>query len=594
MQKYSVNQYLISNILSNVQTGQIAIPEIQRPFVWDSVKVRDLMDSLYKGYPIGYIITWKNPDVRLKDGSKSAGKQILIDGQQRVTALRAAILGESVINKEYKEIKIKISFNPQTSEFATLTPAISNDSTWIADISEFLRSEDLFKVVRDYLSANPTVDQKTTQDNFQQLLSIKSKQIGCIDLMEDLDIETVTEIFIRINSKGVVLSQADFAMSKIASMSDRGVNLRKLVDYFCHLSQEPKFFKHIKDNDIEFGNTDFLPSIAWLQSANDALYDPEYTDVIRVAFTKNFQRGKLSDLVSLLSGRNFETREYEDEIAQDTLAKLEKGVLEFVNQVNFERFVMIIKSAGFVDSSLISSGAALNFSYILYLYLREQGMNPGDLEHYVKRWFVLSQLRGRYSGSSESIFDYDIKKISELGIVEYLNTTESSDLSDGFWDVGLVSELDKAIISSPFLSVFFASQVHGNDPGFLSTDITVRDMIIHRGDIHHLFPKKYLQQKYQNRSDYNQIANFVYAQQEINIKIADKAPKEYFTQLKEQIETGSLRYGDITNNAKFEENLSRHCIPKEIMEMELEDYPKFLELRRVLMAKKIKEYYYSL
>ena len=221
-------------------------------------------------------------------------------------------------------------------------------------------------------------------------------------------------------------------------------------------------------------------------------------------------------------------------------------------------------------------------------------MNPGDIEHYVKRWFVLSQLRGRYSGSSESIFDYDIKKISELGIVEYLNTTESSDLSDGFWDVGLVSELDKAIISSPFLSVFFASQVHGNDPGFLSTDITVRDMIIHRGDIHHLFPKKYLQQKYQNRSDYNQIANFVYAQQEINIKIADKAPKEYFEQLKEQIETGNLKYGDITDNSKFEENLSRHCIPKEIMGMELEDYPKFLELRRVLMAKKIKEYYFSL
>ena len=99
MQKYSVNQHLIETILSFVKAGDIAIPEIQRPFVWDSSKVRDLMDSLYQGYPIGYVIAWRNPNVRLKDGSLSEGKKILIDGQQRVTALTAAILGEYVVNK---------------------------------------------------------------------------------------------------------------------------------------------------------------------------------------------------------------------------------------------------------------------------------------------------------------------------------------------------------------------------------------------------------------------------------------------------------------------------------------------------------------
>lgn len=108
MQKYQVNQTLIESLLTAVKDGAIAIPEIQRPFVWDSTKVRDLMDSLYQGFPIGYLITWRNPDVRLKDGKMSDGKKILIDGQQRVTALcRLTILGEYVIDKTYQDIKDK-------------------------------------------------------------------------------------------------------------------------------------------------------------------------------------------------------------------------------------------------------------------------------------------------------------------------------------------------------------------------------------------------------------------------------------------------------------------------------------------------------
>ena len=593
-QKYSVNQYLISNILSEVQQGQITIPEIQRPFVWDSIKVRDLMDSLYQGYPIGYIITWKNPNVRLKDGSQSAGKKILIDGQQRVTALRAAILGEKVINKEYKEVRIIISFNPQTEEFATLTPAITKDSKWIADISEFLQSEDIFEIVEKYMEQNPEADRKKIQTSVQNLLSIKNKQIGFIDLAEDLDIDVVTEIFIRINSKGVVLSQADFAMSKISSMDNGGANVRKLIDYFCHLSIEPKFFKYVSENDKDFSATPYLGHIEWLKNTNDNLYDPDYTDVIRVAFTKNFERGKIADLVSLLSGRNFETREYEESIAIESLEKLKNGIMDFTKQVNFERFIMIIKSAGFIDPSMISSGASLNFAYVLYLKLKEQGLESGKIEKLVKRWFLLSILTGRYSGSPESVFDFDIKKFVELGAEEYIKNTEASVLSDGFWSVGLVTELNKAVVSSPFLNVFFASQVYDNDEGFLSTDITVRDMIIHRGDIHHVFPKNLLRKKYDSKTEYNQIANFVYAQQEINIPIGDKSPDIYMKEMLDQCETKKIKYGNITDKDQLMENLKKHCIPAAIFEMNIENYHEFLEERRKLMAEKIKKYYKGL
>jgi uncharacterized protein with ParB-like and HNH nuclease domain len=218
MQKYSVNQYLINNILSWVQAEEIAIPEIQRPFVWDTIKVRDLMDSLYKGFPIGYIIAWKNPDVRLKDGTTSSGKKVLVDGQQRTMALQAAILGKEIIDKNYRKIRVKIAFHPIEEKFETATPAIEKDKEWIADISQVLKSEEsIFDFEEEYYQRNPEVDKKTFKKNLQKLIDIKNKQIGFIELAHDLDIETVTEIFIRINSKGVVLSQADFVMSKIAS-----------------------------------------------------------------------------------------------------------------------------------------------------------------------------------------------------------------------------------------------------------------------------------------------------------------------------------------------------------------------------------------
>ena len=89
-QKYSVNQHLFETILTLVKSQEIAIPEIQRPFVWNAIKVRDLIDSLYQGYPIGYLIAWQNPNVRLKDGTVSEGKKVLIDGSTKITALTVA------------------------------------------------------------------------------------------------------------------------------------------------------------------------------------------------------------------------------------------------------------------------------------------------------------------------------------------------------------------------------------------------------------------------------------------------------------------------------------------------------------------------
>ena len=596
MQKYAVNQHLIETLLAWVNSGEIAIPEIQRPFVWDSSKVRDLMDSLYQGYPIGYVIAWRNPNIRLKDGSMSEGKKILIDGQQRVTALTAAILGQYVINKTYERVKIKIAFNPITEKFEVQNPAILKDKTWLHDISQAINGKtDLFEVADNYFELNPEVDKKQVRNSFSTLINIPKKQIGLIELSHDLDIETVTEIFIRINSKGVVLSQADFVMSKIASNTEyKGNELRKAIDYFCHLAIAPEFYKHIVDNDKEFAKSDFFQKMQWLKTENEDLYDPDYNDLIRVAFTSQFNRGRLSDLVSLLSGRNFETRTFEDTIAEQSFATLAIGVNNFISETNFKRFLIILKSAGFISPKLIRSQNAINFAYIVYLKLKELGVNSVSIESYVRRWLVFSILTGRYSGSPESSFDFDIKQISQKPFDEYLKEKEEGELSDAFWNASLPQSLDTSVASSPYFHVFLASQVKANDRGFLSKDVLVSDLISLRGDIHHLFPKDYLKKNGLDRSKYNQIANYVYMQSEINIKVGNKPPVDYFEVLSKQMIDNNRQVSGLATEEEILNNLKMNCVPAEIRQMSIESYNDFLILRRKLMALKIKEYYFSL
>jgi uncharacterized protein with ParB-like and HNH nuclease domain len=357
MTKYSVSQQPVGILLSWIKAGEIAIPEIQRPFVWKASKVRDLIDSLYHGYPIGYIITWRNPDVKLKNGKLSAGKKVLIDGQQRITALTAAIVGQRVLDKNYKEINIRIAFNPITEKFDVLNKAIENSSEWIDSINPIINDEITISQARkDYMKINPDADESLIEKRIEKLKEIKNKQVGIIELDHLLDIDTVTEIFIRINQKGVVLSNADFVMSKIASDENHGGNkMRKLVDYFCRLVVDKDFHKHIIDNDKEFAANDYYKTIKWMATGIDDLYIPDYIDFLRVAFTFKFHRGKFSDLVALLSGRNFETRTYEDEIAERSYATLSEGLNDFANQTNYQRFIMIVKSTGLISDKLISS-----------------------------------------------------------------------------------------------------------------------------------------------------------------------------------------------------------------------------------------------
>ncbi len=592
IQQYSVNQHPIQTLLTWVQSQAVAIPEIQRPFVWDAIKVRDLLDSLYQGYPIGYLIAWQNPNVKLKDGTKSVGKRILIDGQQRVTALMAALLGQKVVTKDYRRIRIAIAFHPLEKRFEVTNPAIRKDRNWIPDISAIFRPDfRLIQAVKNYCELNSVENEDEIFESLESLKGIVNNPIGLIELNSDLDIETVTEIFIRINSAGSVLSQADFAMSKISvNETYGGNNLRKAIDYFCHLAIAPEFYQQLQEVDEEFTKTDYFGRMSWLKNENDDLYDPSYTDMLRVAFTSKFKRGRLQDLVALLSGRNFETREFEEEISERSFDLLKTGVMDFTNENNFKKFIMILRSAGFIDSSMIRSQNSINFAYIMYLTLREMNCDQAEIESLVRKWFVLSILTSRYSSSPESTFDYDIRRIHESGKT-FIENVFSAELSDAFWEVGLPQQMNTSVSSSPSFNVYLAAQVKLKDKGFLSRDICVADLVSLKGDVHHIFPKEYLKKFGLTRGKYNQIANYAMTQSEINIAISSKPPSQYLTEALNQCNGGGLRYGGITLKPEMLENWKINCIPENTVNMTIDDYEEFLEERRYLMAQKIKRYF---
>ena len=596
MAQYEVNNSSIQTLLSWIRSGEIAIPEIQRPFVWDSTKVRDLIDSLYAGFPVGYIIVWKNPDVRLKDGTISSGKKILIDGQQRITALQAAIVGEPVVGSDYRKKRIKIAFHPLDQRFEVANPAIEKDSAWIPDIAPLYQPGfSSMGFVLNYCNKNQLDETQwdKVESAISKLRQIENNSIGVIELSHQLDIDQVTEIFIRINSKGVVLSQADFAMSKISSDDHYdGDQIRKIIDYFCHLMQKPEDFDAIQQNDTKFASSEEFAKIKWIVNEHEEIYLPDYTDVLRVAFTFKFLRGRIADLVSLLSGRDFNSRDYQESIAEDSFAKLKEGVLEFVNKTNFQRYLMIVKSTGIISPAMIRSQNVLNFGYALYLLLKAKGTNTVIIEKVVRRWIVLTILTGRYSGSPESAFDYDIKRFQANDPMEFLKRTEEGELSEAFWNNILVTKLDTSVASSPMFHVFLMAQVKMGDRGFLSEQIDVKSLIEQRGDIHHIFPKKYLQKcGIKERGRCNQIANYVYTQSEINIKIKDQSPKAYMGQIREQCINGQTVYSGIHSLEQLEANMAANCIPQDIFDMDYTCYDDFLNKRRHLMAQKIREYY---
>jgi hypothetical protein len=370
--------------------------------------------------------------------------------------------------------------------------------------------------------------------------------------------------------------------------------LRKLVDYFAHLAVKPQYYDHIESHDEDFVRSGYLKNIAWLKHDNETVYDPGCDDIIRVAFMHIFKRARLAELVQLLTGRDFVTRDFREEIKEETFKGMYEGVSNFVNEYNFKQFMQTIRGAGFISPKMITSNMALDFAYALFLMLQDSDEPVADRKRIVQKWYVLSILTQRYSASPESAFAKDLKTISEVGIRQTLKNIEDATLSDNFWKVAIVQNLSYASSLNPTYLTFLAAQIYNAENSLLSNNIRVSELVTLGGDVHHIFPKKYLMEHGFERSTYNQTANYAYLDTPVNISIGKKAPKEYFSIAIEQCDKGIAKCGSIMDKTELHANLSTNCIPEDIFEMDYTRYTNFLEKRRTLMAEKIRKFYESL
>ena len=512
-------------------------------------------------------------------------------------AMRAALTGQSVINKKYQKEHIAISFNPVTREFKVQDGSTRRGNQWIADISMVMSNDfNLYNFVHDYITKNPECQPDIISNAISELIMIKGREIGNIMLSSELSIEAVNDIFIRINASGVSLSNADFAMSKIAVYEkypgdEYGMRLRKFIDYFCNLVSDPNIYQDIVTNDENFVSTPYFNEIAWLENGTDNLFCPDYNDVLRVCSLTEFERGKLSDLVALLSGRDFETREYKQEIATKSFDTLASGVSKFVYRLRFEHFKQdILRAAGFIDKNDLTAKNAINYAYAMYIRAHDIGDVGAKTDSLIRRLFVLSLLTSRHSGSFETLFEHDIKMIKKPGdLDQFVVNLESQILTDTFWNSVLPDEFDKTNIGNQFWHLYTVAQIKLGLSSFLLKDNKVRDLTT--ANIHHLFSKNYLIKHGVDKKDYNKIANLVYLRDDVNFAISDRKPADYMakvTEFSHQFRT------DITTPEQLQINFDDNAIPKMFVNATIENYQEFLRQRQKLMASLVKRYYQSL
>lgn len=598
-EKYGIERDNIKNILGYIESGQIAIPELQRPFVWKPKQITELIDSLYNGLPTGFIVVWANESINLKDGSTSVGKKIIIDGQQRITALRAALLGQSVITSEYNERNFKVAYNPFTEKFETHKPIHDKSSKWISDISTFFNTNgysDTLKFANKFISDNPEITIDDLLNKIDKVKKIADREIGVVNLSPKLSISEATNIFNLMNSKGTRLGQEDYIMAKLSSDEKYdGYYIWKTIDYFCKGMHDKKYIQEIAQKDPDFSNTEYYEAIKWVGKYNSNIYIPTYNDILRVSYAVAFKEGILKKLSDLLDGRDFKEKLNDENIAKETFENLKKGLFLCVNEHNFKQFNLFIESTGFKYYKLINSQSSLNSAYVMYLNIRDDNsINKIEICSYIQKWYIMSLLTGRYSSSSESMLDQDVKRIMQRGFVEYFKELENSQLNNEYWNTLLIHSLESSSSLTSAYLVYLAAQIKNSANSLFSSTITVDSIIKIKGDIHHIFPKEHLSPNgIASKEKINQLCNYAYIDTNVNIDISDDSPKEYFNYvLKNSIPNNTFGY--VKSRDEFYKNLEDNCIPKEVLNYDYKNYETFLKKRRILISKYIKEYYESL
>ena len=573
----------VKNLVNDVRIGKIGLPDLQRPFVWKDNKVRDLFDSMLKGYPIGYVMLWESP-VDYDDKKASIGenkkiyeepKELVIDGQQRLTALVAAMYGIKVKDKSYNEHEIKISYNPLTREFAVWTKPIDRDPEWVSRISDvFLAKENnsFTKFRRNYIcTLNEAREKKGEailteeqndfiEDNLNDLLRLEDYSLPTLEISVNADEQDVADIFVRVNSGGQNLTENNFIQTLI-SVYEKDVHDK--ITSFCQESRIPKdgtSYNHIME------------------------VDPQH--LVRMAVGLGFHRARLRYAYLLLRGKNLETGKYSDETRTQNLTIFKDALEEVMNLNHWHAFLNCVSNAGYVSNKLIASSNAVVFSYVLYLIGKlEYKVDSVRLNKITSKWFFMSALTYFYTGSTESEVEKqfaDLRTVNTADeFVEYLDNTIASKFTEDYFNLTLPNELNTSSAISPAWYGYIASQIVLNNPMLFSTSSLTTYLLPGASgsknaiDKHHIFPKNYLSKiGFTTDRDRNQAANFTYLDYSTNIDISDDAPEMYIKRYKNKL------------GEEYHEHCKNHALPDNFETM---DYMEFLGKRRYFMSQIIKK-----
>lgn len=565
-------------LISDIDHGNLGLPDIQRPFVWSNTQVRDLFDSMFHGYPVGFLLFWAAP---FNPGSRQIGSQghgtdspslLIIDGQQRLTSLYSVMKGMPVVDKNFSERRIKISFHPEKGIFEVFTAALERSPEWIPDISElFSRAGSSRKHINEFLkrlqaSQGPISFEReeAIAENIERLLSIRTYSFSALEIDKETDEELVSDIFVRVNSGGQKLNQSDFILTLMSVFWDEG---RVALENFCRASR--------------------IPSTEAVSPYN-YFYKPEPSDMLRVSIGLAFKRARLKYGYQVLRGKDLETGDVKPELRESQFALFKEAQGKVLALQNWKDFLRCLYTAGFRNEKMITSGVGLIYAYTFFLIGKYDYALSGDsLRLAIARWFFMSSLTARYSSSPESKMEQDLANLRGIpngqGFLAHLDHIVRDTLTEDFWNITLPNDLASAAARSPSLYAYYAALVL-LDAYVLFSDLKVADMLDQtmKGnrdalERHHLFPKAYLQSiGIDNDRDRNQIANYALVEWDRNVAIADAAPTDYFpSQMARHM-----------HRPEIHEALRLHALPEGWETMQ---YAEFLEKRRILMAHVIRE-----
>ena len=572
--------HTIEGLVGDIKLGRLGLPDIQRPFVWSNVKVRDLLDSMYRGYPVGYLLLWETgvggqvSERDIGDGQKQVAPFLLIvDGQQRLTSMYAVFTGEKVVGRDFSSRRIRIAFNPLNERFEVASAATNNDRSFIPDITPLLSGKrGPFSVWSEYITGLENsrevtdADRKVVEDAVTKLHGLSKFPITALELSSGVSEEDVAEVFVRINSKGKPLNQADFILTLMSVFWDEG---RTALEDFARDSKQPS----------RNGPSPY-----------NAFIDPTPDRLLRVGVGLAFHRARLSYVYSILRGKDPDTGEFDESLRKTQFARLKDAQGQALDLKHWHDFLQCLTQAGYRNGRMINSETALFFAYTLFLIGRtELRVEAKTLRTAVTRWFFMSSLTGRYTGSPESAMESDLAMLRGAKTpADFLGALQSASdiaLTNDFWSVTLPNELATSSGRSPSLTAYHAAQVLLNAP-VLFSDTNISDWFdpfvkpaksIER---HHLFPKAHLAKLgVTERRDTNQIANYAYVEWTDNLKIGSAAPEEYVPVFEAAMREAGL------SDAAIAEMYELHALPSGWQNM---DYQAFLEARRQLMAALVK------